>query len=378
MKLCIVSGIFEPESGGPATYAPRLASELSARGYSVTVVTFSSATSYPSDASYPFTLVRVVRGNKLFNRVRFFFAVWPHVRRADCVYMLDWFAAGLPASLASRLLKKRYVVRVGGDYLWEQRYAESHEPPVTLSDFYEKGLHAQPAYRAYARVILSVLRHASHIVFNAEKMRQLYIQYYDVDPDRTSVIWNPVPRVETRGIVRTHPTKEFVFWGRFVAIKNIDALVRAFAQADLPPEYTLALIGDGPAKPHIEELVRDLKLTDRVHILPGMSQGDVLERVKNARAFVLPSWTDISPNQVYEALAIGLPSIVTYETFLPIADQLPVTIHPASVEHVAQALEAAADESQYAVFSEKFRSIRCDHSWSDAAQQHAAIFEETI
>lgn len=378
MKLCIISGIFEPEAGGPATYAPRLAAALSQAGYAVTVVTFSNQVSYPGDSSYPFRLIRVVRGSKLFNRIRFFFACAPHIRISDCIYMLDWFAAGGPASLAARIFKKPYVVRVGGDYLWEQRYLESGEQPISLAEFYARNLHTRTAYRMYAGVISRVLQGAAHVVFNAEKMRALYVRHWGLVEDKTSVIWNPVPRKETGDIHRDNPSNEFVFWGRFIVMKNIASLVKAFAKADLPTEFSLTLIGEGPRKAEIAKLVKDLGLEKRIAILPGMPQHGVLERVKNARAFILPSWTDIAPNQVYEALAIGIPSIVTKENYLPIAKDLPMMIDPNSVDDIAEALRVASREEEYRVFSEAFRTIRFDQGWGEAATQHIKTFEKVV
>lgn len=378
MKLCVISGIFEPEAGGPATYAPKIASALAQGGYTVTVVTFSPQAAYPGDSSYPFRLVRIVRGNRLLNRVRFFFACIAHIRRSDCVYMLDWFAAGLPASLVARIFGKPYVVRVGGDYLWEQRYLESGEEPMTLSDFYGKNLHMRRAYRTYAGVIKSVLSGASHVIFNAEKMRDLYIHHYGLSPATTSVISNPVPRKETADVRRGVSTKEFIFWGRFIVMKNITTMVRAFAKAALPEEFTLGLIGDGPRKKEIEALVKELGLEKRVTIEPGMPQREVFERVKNARAFVLTSWTDIAPNQVFEALAIGLPAIVTKENYLPIAKDLPLTVDPRSVDDIAEALKVAARDEEYRLFSEAFCAIKFEQSWGDAAAQHKAIFERFV
>src|SRR3989344_4703141 len=122
MRILIATGIFEPEVGGPATYAPRLARHFAAAGNSVAVITYSATLSKDSDKNYPFKLVRIVRGNRLLNRVRFFFAAYREAKKCDLIYTLDWFAAGLPVALAAKLLGKPYVVRVGGDHPWEHNY----------------------------------------------------------------------------------------------------------------------------------------------------------------------------------------------------------------------------------------------------------------
>lgn len=378
MRLVITTGIFEPESGGPATYAPVLAGRLVAAGHDVTVITYSDTPYLDTDAKYPFKLIRVVRGNKLLNRVHFFFAVLTCARECDLIYTLDWFAAGVPVMMAARYLNKPYIVRVGGDYAWEQKYLESGAPPVTLKDFYETRLYRRAAYRIAFYMIRSVLRGASHIVFNSDAQRSLYAHYYDLQADVLSTINNPVPHTDGAPIVRDAPTKEIVYWGRLIVMKNVGSLVRAFAQAALPAEYTLTIIGDGPQKAPLLSLIKELHLEGRVHIEPAMPKEEAFKRVRNARAYVLPSWTDISPTQVYEALSMGLPSLVTQENYLPIHDQLPQMIDPRSIEDIADKLKMLTDDTRYAAFSSAFTAIHFDHDWGKVVGEHTALFESFI
>lgn len=377
MKVCIITGIFEPESGGPATYAPRIAAELVRMGHTVTLVTYAPRTSGTVVREYPFEVIRVPRGNKILNRIRFFFACLFAVRASDCVYMLDWFAAGVPAMAAAVVCRKSYVVRVGGDYLWEQKYLESGESPITLRQFYESGMHARRKYRFYAASIRQVLSRARHVICNAEEMRDLYVQYWNLDPSRVSVIFNPIPQGSVSRETESS-RHEFVFWGRFIVMKNIPTLLRAFAQARIPRDYVLTLIGAGPRRREVEMLIEELSVRDRVTLVPALSQEEVLSRVRGARAFVLPSWTDISPNQVHEALSIGLLSIVTKENFLSIKSQLPRMIDPSSVDDITLALEEVADDVTFAKYREAFLAITIDQSWEKAATDHMAIFERIV
>ena len=55
MRVLIVSGIWPPDVGGPASHAPELAEFLSRRGHSVHVVTTASAR--PAATGYPVTWV---------------------------------------------------------------------------------------------------------------------------------------------------------------------------------------------------------------------------------------------------------------------------------------------------------------------------------
>lgn len=378
MRVLVATGIFEPEPGGPATYASGLAAQLKAKGHEVSILTYSDRASYDFDATLGYTVVRVVRSpgllGKVLNRVKYFFAAWKPARGADIVYSLDWFAAGVPVALVCKIKRLPLIVRVGGDYAWEQLYLQSGEPPIPLSDFYSRGIYKQGRYAAAYRVVKYVLSSAHTVIFNSDRQRDIYREHFALPAERTSVIYNPRPTEAAAAVLRDSVSHEIVFWGRFIVMKNIGTLLRAFSKAALPESYHLTLIGDGPERVHLYELVRDLKLNQRVTILHGLRQKDAWERVKNARAFVLPSWTDISPMQVYESLALKIPALVTKENYLPIRDQLPEMIDPASVDDIAQKLSLLADDQRYADFARRFESIRFDHTWPALADEHLALF----
>lgn len=373
MRILVTTGIFEPESGGPATLTPKIASRLIEKGWDVTVITYSDKPYFDQDAKYPFRLVRVVRkGNRLLNYGAYLFAVLKHIRGRQLVYSLDWLAAGLPVTVAAFIFRKPVVIRVGGDYIWE-RYLETDREPMPLIDFYARNL--QKDYGLLFALIRFVLRRADHVVFNTDVQREMYHRRYSLSPSSTSAIYNPVPKAGWEGIARGEPHNEIVFAGRFVAMKNAAALVRAFSKAKLPPDYRLILIGDGPEKEKVGKLVKELSLEARVEMMPGMSQKALYERVKDCRAIVLPSWTDISPNQVFEAMQLKIPMLVTKENYLSIRDALPETIDPRSSDDIARKLEMLARDDAYRDFVKKWDSLSFDYDWDREMKEHYAVFE---
>ena len=72
MKILIVTGIFPPDIGGPATYVPAVGNELVKRGHQVTVVTLSDALQN-HESLYLFRVVRV--GRRTFKPFRVLLAV---------------------------------------------------------------------------------------------------------------------------------------------------------------------------------------------------------------------------------------------------------------------------------------------------------------
>ncbi len=370
MKILITTGIFEPEAGGPATVCVGLARRLVDFGHNVTVVTYTSHIVARTRAEYPFRVVRVERRGKIVNRIRFLFAVLREIRGCDLLYSLDWFAAGLPAYIASYWHRVPMIIRVGGDYVWEQRYLESGASPVTLAAFYERKLYRRVLYLPFFWIIRWILTHVEHVVFNSDAQRTLYERYYGLK--RTSTIWNPVPARTRYTGVRSH---EFVFWGRRIVMKNLESLIVAFARADLPSSYTLTLIGDGPHKARLARVARDSMVADRVRFEPGIMRSAIASRVQGCRALILPSWTDISPNQVCEAYALGLPALVTKENYLPFSNQIPCMIDPASVEDMTKKIEMLADDEAYETFLRQWSNVSFSYSWEDSMRDHLALFQ---
>ena len=375
MRILMTAGIFAPDSGGPATYAPALASKLVEAGHHVTVMTMSDKPRYESDSAYSFSLARIVRGGKLMNRINFFVKAFSAARSSDIIYTLDWFAVGLPVAIAARIWRKPYIVRVGGDYLWEQKYLESGAEPVTLAEFYARKLHMRPEYSIPRVIIDFVLSGASRVIFNSDAQRTLYEEHLGLARGKTATIFNPVPELDMGGFERGSATKEFIFWGRLIVMKNVATLIRAFAAAKLPEGYSLTIIGDGPQRENLVALIKELHQEKRISVIPGMPRAEVLVRVKDARAYILPSWTDISPTQVCEALAIGLPALVSRENYLSFRDQLPETFDPQSVQDLASKLELLADPARYEDFARRFRSISFAHSWDDVLREHLAVLD---
>src|SRR3989304_2519868 len=67
MKVLIITGIFPPDSGGPATYVPRIATELAKIGHQMKVITLSDNLCH-DDSGYLFKVIRIKRGK--LNHIR--------------------------------------------------------------------------------------------------------------------------------------------------------------------------------------------------------------------------------------------------------------------------------------------------------------------
>ncbi len=109
------------------------------------------------------------------------------------------------------------------------------------------------------------------------------------------------------------PRPYFLASGRFVEKKNFPGLIEAFAEyrRTVSKAWDLVILGDGPARQDIERAIERNGLQDAVH-LPGFKQYDELPLYYAlAGAFVHPSTTEQWGLVVNEAMAAGLPVLVS-------------------------------------------------------------------
>jgi glycosyltransferase involved in cell wall biosynthesis len=112
--------------------------------------------------------------------------------------------------------------------------------------------------------------------------------------------------------------------GRLVAFKGFEYLIDACADlARRGLEFTCEIIGDGPLRADLKARIRNLKLSDRVHLLGSLSQGAVLEKLNAADIFALASVTDtqgasdVFPTVIIEAMAAARPVASTRLAGIP-------------------------------------------------------------
>jgi glycosyltransferase involved in cell wall biosynthesis len=100
------------------------------------------------------------------------------------------------------------------------------------------------------------------------------------------------------------------FIGRFVAIKDLPTLVRAFAiVAAARPDAVLLLVGDGPVRAEVDALVTALELEARVR-LPGWIE-DLAPLYATIDVCALSSLNEGTPVALIEAMAAAKPVVAT-------------------------------------------------------------------
>jgi glycosyltransferase involved in cell wall biosynthesis len=302
MRVLVVSGIWPPDVGGPASHAPAVADFLVGRGHSVEVVTTAAAK--PAAEAYRVHWVpRSVPKGAI--HVRTAWLVRDRARRADVVYTTGMFGRSSAGALAAR---RPYVLKLTADPAFE-RSRRRGLVEGDVEEFQAGGGGLAAAVLRRARDF--ELRHAAHVFCPSAYLRDLVL-WWGVPHDRVSVLPNPTPEVrglQPRDVLRRELDLNgatVAFAGRLTAQKSLERALEAIAGVG---GLRLLIAGEGPDRPWLEQRARELGIADRVVFLGGQPRRRVVELFAAADATVLSSSWENFPHTVVEALAVGTPVV---------------------------------------------------------------------
>ncbi len=125
MRVLIVSGIFPPDRGGPASHVPRMAEALAKRGHSVEVVCLSDRV-VGDGTSDPVPVHRIRRDQFWPLRIgHTVFVIWRAAWRQDC-HLCQWSRSRVGACRSACRPADRSQDR------WRLRLGTRRRPKVVL------------------------------------------------------------------------------------------------------------------------------------------------------------------------------------------------------------------------------------------------------
>jgi glycogen(starch) synthase len=158
-----------------------------------------------------------------------------------------------------------------------------------------------------------VLERADRVLCVSGVLRDQLLAVLPQHADRLEVLHNPVDFLSgpSRPDVPS-ALHRWVFIGGLIERKGVERLVRAFcAVAREVPETSLTLYGDGPLRPRLEELARDAGVRDRLDVRGVTPHAQVMAELPSYDLLLAPSTFETFHLAVPEAVAAGVPVIVS-------------------------------------------------------------------
>lgn len=303
LKILLITGIFPPDIGGPATYVPSIARGLVERGHSVTVLTLSDQLTQ-NDQQYPFLVIRLPRKMpKPWRQIKTVLQILKQGRAADLLFVNG---LAFESVLANMVLRKPLVMKVVGDLAWE-RATTMGWVRDNFETFQEKRYSLKIEFLKWLRTWWT--RRADRIITPSRYLAK-WVAHWGVPEDRIAVIYNALQRVnDIRPATLPLETKvNAVTVGRLVPWKRVDRILEAIAQIR---NMGLVIVGDGPERERLERMAWELGLNDRVYFAGSRSKSETLSLMAACDLFVLNSTYEGLPHVVLEAMSLGLPVVAT-------------------------------------------------------------------
>jgi glycosyltransferase involved in cell wall biosynthesis len=295
MRILLVTGIFPPDHGGPASYVPMIASELKARSHKiVAIVTLSDRL---DGNGYDFPIIRLRRAMwRPFRVLKTIWTIISHARRADVTYLNGLTLEGI---IATRVLsRRRVVVKVVGDLIWEKA-RNARATNLDVDEFQRAKLPTR--WRILHRLQGLYMGLAETVIVPSAYLGAI-VRGWGVDPAKIRIIHNAVPLPPAGPISARY---DLITVARLVPWKGIADLIEVAAEN----RWSLRVVGDGPLMPELSRQAANsnANVSFAGHVPPDR----ICEELRSAHLFVLNSSYEGLPHIVLEAKAAGVPVIAT-------------------------------------------------------------------
>ena len=333
MRILIATPLTPKQVGGPAQYAYQLERVFMQMGYEVASVAFTGVAKYPP----------------IIRHIFLFFIVFCKVRKVDAVIVLDTVSMALPVVCATAILRVPVLVRVGGDFLWEQ-YVERTHTKVLLSEFYI----SKPKFSIKERFVFwlqknVVLRFATKIIFSTRWQYEIWKQPYALQSHKIKIIENAYKRPELDYVDSTSSREpyEIVWIGRDLILKNVDILREAVSQ--IQKEY-----------PQV-----------RLVLLESLSHEETLKVLRSSWLVAIPSLSEVSPNLAIESVSLGTPVLLTRDCGLrEVLDGVVAWIDSRDVSAVVRALRELMDTESYTALCKRMHNFNTTRTYESVGEEY--------
>ncbi len=305
MKILFVLEYHYPHIGGVETLFKLLTEQLVIKGYHVTVLTNRHSSELPKEEIINGVIIKRIN---FHNRYLFtLFAFFPALKLAkthDLIHTTSYNAA-FPAFFAALFSRKKVFItfhEVWGS-LW-------HSLPYI--NVFSSFLH-----RSFESLLVKL---PFHKFISVSKFTRQSLIKSGISPDRVIKIYNGIDYTDFESVQikkdsnqKQNSMFQFCYFGRLGISKGLDILLPALSLCK-SREYSFQCLliipsENIPFNTLIKQQLQDLGLEDVVRIEHDLERSQLLTRVAESDAVIIPSYSEGFGFTAVESMALGVPII---------------------------------------------------------------------
>lgn len=289
IRILLATGIYPPAIGGPATYSQLLFNELPKLGFNIEILTYGNRNQKAGNI-----FIVSNKWPKGLKHFIYFLKALYHGFGTDLIYAQDPTSVGLPTILAAKILCKKFVIKLVGDYAWEQG-VQRFGVNVLLDDFQNN------KYGFLVEILRfiqqKVCKNADCIITPSFYLKKI-VSGWGIGENKIKAIYNAVD-VSEINFSKKQAREKLMVGANYKIILSIgrDVPWKGFSR--------LAAVCD-----ELKKEIPDIKL-----IILGKDKKYPREAIflnlRAADAFVLNTGYEGLSHQILEAMAVGVPVITT-------------------------------------------------------------------
>lgn len=381
MKILLINNEFLPIGGGGSTVTRYAAKELVELGHEVHLITssYQNLPRYEAKEGYHIHRIPAIRRRPdycsawelaIFAISAFFYSLkFVPKFKPDIVQAYFAVPAGGIAYAINKIFKIPYVIFLGGSdvpYANKVRYQFIY--PVL-----------SPLIKLFWRNAAAVTACSKGLIADAKAYDPQ--QEFILIPNGVDLEHFQPPNKAHEGPVR------ILMVGRLIKRKGFQYLIAAVPEIlkKTRKDFVVELAGSGPAEEEFKKLAEELKVTEYVHFLGHTSYEEVPKHYQRAQIFVLPSLSEGMSLVLIEALASGLPAVVSaVEGNEELVEHevngfaLPVDKIKTPETLASYLVQLIEDDELRKTMSQKSIIKARDFGWKDIIRQYEKIYQNQL
>ena len=300
-SVLLVSGIYPPDTGGPATFTQDFSRWLLQKNLDVSIITYTDESSTTSIVD-GVRIFQIRRDKNIVKRYFKFISVL--VKNYNSSTKVLAAGAFLEIMTASVIRNIKYTIKIPGDIVWE-RARNSGITDLDINSFQNSELNSK--YKLFRRLFTFSISRAKNVVVPSASLRNMVVNWVG-DSKRIELVYNCIDHSKFSQTESAKKTFDVVTASRLVPWKGVDEIIQCCKELNL----SLGIAGEGPDEARLKDFAS--ALGSSVTFLGQIPKSEMSDFYSAGKFFVLNSSYEGLPHALIEAKASGLLCIGRVDT----------------------------------------------------------------